>query len=151
MAATASSTAGVAAGLTASHFGLDPHQSAQIGAVVGGAVGNLLYQVFRLTPEDRDRNAVDAAPGSTGAVGPDTAASGMPNAAGTGSDTAAGEAEKETASTTEATAPGSDGVNPADRAAASGRKHPRHRKLERAARRRAERRDKQKEDGHGAA
>lgn len=157
VAAAISGTAGTAAGLAASHFGLDPHQSARIGAVVCGAAGNLLYQVFRLTPDDSDRNLKDTATSRADTATSDAAVSGIPNAPDTGLDTADTEW---TTKVPTGTSSGADAAKAApikagqrNRAEASDRKHPRHRKLERAARRRAERRqrDGRKESGHGAS
>ncbi|MEU5697828.1 hypothetical protein ACFFS2_18360 [Streptomyces aurantiacus] len=116
IAAAISSTVGSTAGLTAAHLGLDPNQSAQIGAVVSGAVGNLLSQAFRLTPNDGDRASEGSSPFRAAEIEPTV----------------------------------SDEVASPGRASESDRKHPRHRKLERAARRRIERRHRagRKEKGH---
>lgn len=125
IAAAVAGTAGTAAGVAASYYGLDPVESTRFGTIVGGAVGNLLYQALRLAPDE------DAFAPRT--VAPRTAESDISNAPETGLDT---------------------GV--ADRTAtarARGRKLSRHRKLERAARRRIERRRREgrKEYGHGTS
>ncbi|WP_331724818.1 hypothetical protein [Streptomyces canus] len=157
VAAALSSTAGGIAGLAASHYGLDPQHSAQFGAVVSGAVGNLLYQAFRLTPGENDRSPKDTDAIETDVDESDGVVSDIANAPGTGLDTADTDAVTPPPSTA---SPGS-GDTPAasDTAASDGGaeapriKHPRHRKLARAAQRRIERcrHNGRKENGHGAA
>ncbi|MEU2953707.1 hypothetical protein [Streptomyces xanthochromogenes] len=54
IAAAVSAAAGAAAGAVASSCGLDVVDSVKVGGVVSGAVGNILYQVLRLTPDQRN-------------------------------------------------------------------------------------------------
>lgn len=54
IAAAASAAAGAAAGAVAASCGLDVVDSVKVGGVVSGAVGNILYQVLRLTSDQRD-------------------------------------------------------------------------------------------------
>lgn len=161
IAAAISGTAGSAAGLAAFHYNKDLVESTRFGALVSGAVGNLLHQAFRLTPDDTDgtpdvtANSSDSA-GASGDTEPD-----ITNAPDTHSDTAnTGETTDAPGSaasgTADATAADSNAVDSADGAGAADRKHPRHRKLERGARRRVERhqrheRDEREENGRGAS
>ncbi|WP_369211112.1 hypothetical protein [Streptomyces flavofungini] len=55
IAVVISAGAGSAAGAVAAYCGLDIEDSVKVGAVVSGAVGNLLYQVFRLTSAQQAR------------------------------------------------------------------------------------------------
>lgn len=54
IAAATSAVAGCMAGAVAASCGLDVVDSVKVGGVVSGAVGNLLYQVFRQTPEQQN-------------------------------------------------------------------------------------------------
>lgn len=153
-AAAISGTSGVVAGFTASHLGLDPVESAKIGGFVSSSVGELLFQVLRLTSDDApdsgsSPDAMDASRGvceenseATGDTG--IASDNTNNALGTATDTA-GMTEATPSVPEEPRASHSDGAAP-------DAKHPKHRKLHRAARRRAERRLRhEKEEGHGAS
>jgi len=156
IAAAVSGTAGAVAGLTASHHGLSPDESVRTGAAVSGAVGNLLYQAFRLTPDDTV--------GGTGT--PTDGESDNTNADNGVSDTANTVEETDEKTVTETDAMGgmvSDTAGAASphesggHASAPDRKRLRHRKLERGERRRVQRRERneqderRKENGHGAS
>ncbi|WP_143074884.1 hypothetical protein [Streptomyces mangrovisoli] len=76
VAVALSAAAGSTAGAVACRCGLELQESAKLGAVVSGAVGNLLYQAFRLVPAATDEaaavdeahdTALDSNNGPTGA------------------------------------------------------------------------------------
>ncbi|MFH8796875.1 hypothetical protein [Streptomyces sp. NPDC017941] len=124
VAACVAGTVGAAASATASLCGVEPAASAQIGIGSAAAVGNLLFQVLHLASADASSYGSAAGSPPPGSVSNSAAAP---------------------ADTVRATA---EAANPAPVARRSTRrgthapypKHPRHRRRERAARRRVERR-----------
>ncbi|MFF8953464.1 hypothetical protein ACF09I_32355 [Streptomyces sp. NPDC014940] len=136
IAVVLSATAGSTAGYMASYYGLDVEESARLGAVVAGAVGNLLYQAFRLPPDQ-----ADASGASDATTGPATdAVSGNTNGS---------TAVPDTVNEPDTAAPEVPSVRPPVAAASEDRKYPRHRKLRRAGRRLIERHLAQEQDTRG--
>ncbi|MFJ4633550.1 hypothetical protein [Streptomyces sp. NPDC088847] len=134
VAASVSGLTGAAVGLTASHYGLDPMESTKLGCWISGAVGNLLFQAFRLSS--------DSGP-VTGSASEETD--------GTANETAPASGKTENTSAAAAL----DSINVVDGSVDTGNrsampapdggsppspKHPKHRMRHRAAHRRIERR-----------
>ncbi|WP_405993371.1 hypothetical protein [Streptomyces sp. NBC_00986] len=166
-AAAISSATGVAAGMTAAHFGLGPDESVRVGGSVATAVGNLLFQTFRLTSYD----IADGGSSGTETAGiEDSSADSNSIVETTNISTEAAGAvvvsndiinvetpSPDTADATAKTTPSAPAPQPPVAGDMQIRdvKHPRHRKRQRAARRRIERRERNerhvKEEGHGAS
>ncbi|MFJ7242615.1 hypothetical protein ACIQWB_36595 [Streptomyces olivaceus] len=127
-AAAITSTLGIATGLAASQYGLDPVEATRFGAMISGAVGNLLYQALRLTADDAGGLPQAGLEPRRGARGP--AGTAISNAAAVVGDTGCNEGTT-VRGTTPRLAP-HGGVARCTRS--------RHARLERAARRRIERR-----------
>ncbi|MEJ8634617.1 hypothetical protein [Streptomyces sp. MS2.AVA.5] len=136
IAVAVSATAGSAAGTVAAYCGLDFQDSANIGAMVSGTVGNLLYQALRLTPNDTASARTGVA---TGNGAPHSAESDITNAPHDHADTAID---------TIGTDPKVKSRREHTRGATV-RRSPRHRKLERGSRRRVERNAARQQDDHG--
>ncbi|MFE7447944.1 hypothetical protein ACFU7X_46630 [Streptomyces chartreusis] len=132
IAVAVSAAAGSTAGAVAAYCGLDLQESAKLGALVSGAVGNLLYQALRLTPDQTDGSASSAAVDE--ADTPDEAAGEFDN-------NNASHGASDTADDTDETGP--------RRGVVEDNKLPRHRKLRRAGRRRVERNSEKKQDTRG--
>lgn len=165
-AAAISSATGTVAGLTAAHFGLSPTESVQVGGSVTSAVGNLLFQAFRLTSYDiaddgssgtEMAGIEDSSAGSSSTVETTNISMERADATEVSNDIINVESTSpDTADATVETTPSA----PAPQSPVEGdmqirdAKHPRHRKRQRAARRRIERRERNerhvKEEGHGA-
>lgn len=134
IAAVLSAAAGSTAGAVASYCGLDIEQSVKLGAVVSGAVGKLLYDALRLTPDPTDETAVSGTPDSADNAEPD-----RHNAR---------EAASDTVNPTDETDPQVRPRHRSARGSTEGGKRDRHRKLRRAGRRRLDRDPSQERDTH---
>ncbi|MGY4966654.1 hypothetical protein [Streptomyces sp. 900105245] len=138
IAVALSATAGSTAGYVASYYGLDVEESTRLGAVVSGAVGNLLYQVFRPTPDQANATgAPDTATGPAAVSGNNNGSTAVPDTANV-PNVPDMVNELDTVDAPEA-GPEIPSVRPPVASASEDRKHPRHRKLRRAGRRRIER------------
>lgn len=131
IAAMLSAAAGSTAGAVASYCGMDIESAANLGAVVSGAVGTLLYDAFRLTSDG-------------------TAASGAPNAADDAEPDInnVSEGVSDTVHNTDEPNAQLPARHRSERGSAGDRKRDRHRKLRRTGRRRVDRDPVKKQDTH---
>lgn len=163
-AAVVSGSVGSAAGLVASHYGLDLQKATEFGATVSSAAAHLLYQALRLTPDGTGGTHWDTGASGNNTGTPADAESDIVNVTSAVSDTgnivettsSPGNAESDTADTTadvSDTGENTNGAGPPapverERGTAQDRKHPRHHKLVRGARRRVKQHERDGQDGH---
>lgn len=134
VASTISGMAGTATGLAASHYGADATQSFKIGCLVSGAVGDLLFQAFRLTSDNGPGAGPALEEPNTAAIATPEASSDQnaPTVGGDSNNINAANGSMDTGNSASEPGP-STGPSPYP-------KHPKHRQRHRAAHRRVERR-----------